>query len=133
MNNKIIFEIPFGYGKNSNGRIYSRETVQEIMEQLNEKPFSIDNTLTENIEIVNVKGFTESAKYHETDNRLEVTARVNDDVTMFLKSGFKVVPCGIGDIDADTRIIKEYKLIKFIITNNSAFDYATDIMGDENE
>lgn len=127
MKNKIVFQIPFGDKPNANGRIYRRETVEEMTEAINSKQYPITDQVTEidpngKVSLQDIRGFTESASYDEDDNRLEVTCKVTDDIAKLLEGGFKIVPNGIGDIDSETKEIKDYSLVQFSITNDSAFE-----------
>ena len=124
MNNKVTFEIPFGDKPNANGRIYDRETVKKMCESINSKPYPItnpENEITTEVNLKEIKGFTESCSYDETNNRIEVTANVSDDILKLIKTGADIVPNGVGGIDAETRIVKDYNLIQFSITDKSAF------------
>lgn len=127
MKNKFTFVVPFGDEPNANGRIYRRETVEEMAEVINSKQYPITDQVTEidpngKVNLQDIRGFTESASYNEDGNRLEVTCKVTDDIAKLLEGGFKVVPNGIGDIDSETKEIKDYSLVQFSITDNSAFE-----------
>lgn len=127
MKNKFTFVVPFGDGPNANGRIYRRETVEEMAEVINSKQYPITDQVTEidpngKVNLQDIRGFTESASYNEDGNRLEVTCKVTDDIAKLLEGGFKVVPNGIGDIDSETKEVKDYSLVQFSITDNSAFE-----------
>ena len=124
MNNKVTFEILFGDKPNANGSIYDRETVKKMCESINSKPYPITDLVTEitaEVNLKDIKGFTESCSYDETNNRLVVTANVSDDIKPLMGHGFDVVPNGIGDINPETKIVKDYNLIQFSLTDNSAF------------
>lgn len=127
MKNKFTFVVPFGDEPNANGRIYRRETVEEMAEVINSKQYPITDQVTEidpngKVNLQDIRGFTESASYNEDGNRLEVTCKVTDDIAKLLEGGFKVVPNGIGDIDSETKEVKDYSLVQFSITDNSAFE-----------
>ena len=124
MTNKVTFEIPFGDKPNANGRIYDRKTVKKMCESINSKPYPITNPedeITTEVNLKEIKGFTESCSYDETNNRIEVTANVSEDIKTLIENGVDVVPNGVGGIDAETGTVKDYNLIQFSITDKSAF------------
>lgn len=124
------FEIPFGDQPNANGRIYPKELVKKMVEEMNNKQFPITTEKTEfdankpfdNKEII---GVTTSAVHHD-DNRVVVECKVNDD-TLYehLKLGVDIVPNGVGNLK-ETGEVTDYQLKFFSITGNSAFKKETE-------
>ncbi len=126
---KIKVTIPFGNGPNRNGRCYSPEVVKQMVDNIIQNKFPVTNPVTEitsSVEEKDIIGWTKEADYNEDGNRIELTCDINsEDVITLLESGFKIVPNGIGDIDSETKQVKDYSLVQFSITNDSAF--VTDI------
>jgi len=123
---KIKISIPFGKEPNLNGRVYPPEVVKEMVENINKKKIPLTNPVTEITAQVNLKdviGWLEEATYNEDGNRIELTCDViSEEAFELIKRGFKIVPNGIGEIDSETRQVKDYSLVQFSITNDSAFD-----------
>lgn len=124
---KIVATIPFGNKPNANGRIYPKEIVKKMVEDINTNNYVLTTTqeyfnpedILSNSEKI---GETESASYIESENRLELTLHVSDDASKLFESKLlKVVPNGVGEINPDTKEVYNYKLSHFSITCKSAF------------
>ena len=123
---KYKIDIPFGNEPNRNGRCYPPEIVKEMVDVISKKKIPVTTPVTEITEKVNMKdviGWSEEATYKEDGNRIELTCdTISDESLDLLKNGFTIVPNGIGEIDSETKQVKDYSLVQFSITNDSAFD-----------
>lgn len=128
MNNKITVTIPFGTEPNKNGRIYTKETVEKIVESVNDTnlPYFITEPCLEfdpnncpNLD--KAIGIVKSATLQD-DNRVDFECKVNDETLKLLENGIKVVPNGVGDINPETKEVTDYGLKFFSISADSAFE-----------
>lgn len=113
-------EIHFGDGPNKNGRIYTRECVKKIAEDIKSKQFFVVKEIPSEPQ-VNLKDVigeikSHSVEYDEDKNILKVECRLfgNHEVTQPL------VPNGTGKL-TETGEVTEYNLVSFSLTPNSAF------------
>jgi hypothetical protein len=121
----VSVSIPFGDTLNTNGRIYPKELVKEIVNKINEKSYPIVTAEPQDaqVDLCDVIGWTDTVKYDETQNRIDLTCRIN---TQELAELVRIrvataVPNGTGTINSETKEVENYNLISFSLTGNSAF------------
>jgi len=123
------FTLPFGDGvtPNKNGRIYTKESVEKIVDKIKEGPIPITYQKTEfnpnkPVDLHDTLGHVIDSKYDESTNKIEITCNMfSEEAMKFIEHGFKVVPNGIGDINEAKEVVN-YELKFFSITPNSAFE-----------
>ena len=114
----IETEIPFGDGPNKNGRIYPKELVKKMCEDINQgnkKFISMGVPETDVIDLSKTLGHIENASYNEQNNSLIIKCDVKTLIWKTEKEFNKycsIVPSGIGSLK-DNIIQNDYRLIAF--------------------
>lgn len=124
----IEFEIPFGDQPNANGRVYSKEVVEKITKEINEKPFLIlphSTNFINNPSISDTVGYTVSAINNVEKNSISITAKVQNFVKTALENVYNIVPNGIGNYEDENgegkKVVRDYELKYLSITDDSSF------------
>lgn len=125
--NIVKVEVPMGDGEtlNANGRIYTKEVINKIVEYTNTKEIYLTNKKTEfdpksPVISEEIYGVVKSAKEKDGRIELEVQCLRPETKELLEKNFYNVVPNGIGKINENKEVCN-YELSFYCITDNSAF------------
>lgn len=133
----IETEIPFGNEPNKNGRIYPKEVVKKMCNDINQgnkKFVSMGIPESASIDLSKTCGHIESASYNEQNNSLiikcDVKKLLGESEKEFNKY-FSIVPSGVGNLK-DGIVQDDFTLISFSVIpkQDSSFEYIKEIKND---